>query len=266
MARTIGSIVLDARAEHPSFTRDRHTNRDCVSHLSERHRNYYKALADDLKDRLTIEVPLTEGALVAIGSDGVVYAVASGVSGHLLLVGRADGVVYVSVAEALAGDFTLPADSLQIVAMEATLTSGVRVPVSWVPRGRNSQYGVSNNLVGTVTGFMFRPIRNPNQAPTLWDDVTELVVVYVPEPTEFDDQDAAVLQRRIEIPTVYGDVLKWDLAAFMARREMAMDPKNFPKSLLDFFVAQAAAVRADTKTTAPLDHRVQKVHRTVRNR
>jgi hypothetical protein len=262
----VRDIILDARNEHPAFTRERHSNRSCVGYLSERHRVYYKELADDLKDRLSVELLLESNALAAVGPDGIPYAVADGSDGHAIAVGRADGVAYLASPLVAQGDYTLPADSLQIIAIWATLTTAhQRVPVRWLPIAKKAQFGTGDGLVATVSGFQLTPLVNPTGIGTLWDAVESITVAYIPEPPEFDDERLETLDQEILIPTVYGHCLKWQLAAFMARHEAAMN-KEFPARLLQFYLSEATAAGERARSGAVLDHRIIKQHRTTRNR
>lgn len=226
-ALSVRRIILNARDEHHAFTRERHSNRALVDYLSERHRIYYKELADDLKDRLSVEVTLEPDA---------------------------------------AGDYTLPSDSLQILAVWATLTTQQqRIPVTWVPIANRAMLPTGSGPLATVSGFILRPLINPSDMASLWDSIESITVAYVPEPPEFDVTAAETIDQQILIPSVYGHVLKWELAAFMARRERAKDP-NFPDSLLQFFLGEAKAAAERGKASAPSDHRAIKSHRTRRNR
>jgi hypothetical protein len=263
----IGDIIFDARNEHAAFSRDRHGNRTLVDYLSERHRVYYKELADELKDRLSVEL-LVEGNVLAIrGSDGVVYALETGHEGHQIVVGRLDGIPYLAAALLTMGDFTLPPDSLQIISIWATLTTQqALVPVSWLPQSKRPQYGMtSERLPATVNGFQLKPLVNPAGTQSLWDSVESLTVAYVPEPVELEGEDPATLDREIEIPSIYGHVLKWELTAFMARREAATN-KDFPPALVKFYLEEAVRARETTKAGAIMDHRIVKQHRATRNR
>jgi hypothetical protein len=261
----IGDIIQGARDEHPSFSRDRHSHRICIDYLSERHRVYYKELADVLKDRLSVEAQVDANVLAIQGADGVVYAIDSGQAGHQVVVGRLDGVPYLATALISQGDFTLPPDSLQIIAISAEISgTAERRPVGWLGQSQRSQ-GSSGELVGTVVGFQFQPLINPPDTQTEWDEVEALHVAYIPEPPEFDSTSAATLEDEILIPTVYGHVLKWELAAFLARREMATN-KDFPPDLASFYAGEAIQSREATKAGAVLDHRLIKTHRTARNR
>jgi hypothetical protein len=224
---TVRAILDDARDEHHAFTQERHSNRALVKYLSERHRVYYKLLADQLKDRLSIETTLT------LGTDG---------------------------------SFTLPQDSLQIVAVWATMTpGGDRRPVTWVPIGKKGGIPQVSGLVATVTGFQLTPLVNPTGSGSVWDSVASVTVAYVPEPAELDVTDPAVLEAQVSIPTIYAHALKWELAAFMARRERAKDP-DFPDSLLKFFLENAKLATDSGAGAAAGDHRLIKQHRTTRNR
>lgn len=267
MPPTIGDILLNARNEHKAFSRDRHSNRTLVDYLSERHRAYYKQLADELKDRLSTETLLEENVLAIQGSDGVVYAIDSGHEGHQLVVGRLDGIPYLAAALITMGDFTLPPDSLQIIAIWATLTSQQElVPVSWLPQQKRAQFGMtSERLAATVNGFQLKPLVNPAGTQSLWDSVESVTVSYVPEPAELDGEDPATLARALELPSIYGDVLAWELKAFMARREAAIN-KEFPPALVKFYTEEAVRAKEATATGAIMDHRIVKQHRTTRNR
>lgn len=267
MPLRIGDILLDARNEHTAFSRERHGNRTLVDYLSERHRVYYKQLADELKDRLSVEALLDPNVLAIQGSDGIVYALDTGHEGHQVVVGRIDGVPYLATALLTMGDFTLPPDSLQIIAIWATLTTQQElVPVSWLPQSKRAQFGMtSERLAATVNGFQLKPLVNPAGTQSLWDSVDTVTVAYVPEPAELDGEDPATLDREIEIPSVYGHVLKWELTAFMARRETATN-KDFPPALVKFYADEAMRARETTATGAVMDHRIIKQHRTTRNR
>jgi hypothetical protein len=224
---TVRRIVLNARDEHHNFTRERHSNRALVDFLSERHRTYYKELADDLKDRLSVEVDLTADA---------------------------------------DGNYALPADSLQIVAIWATLTTlEQRIPVTWMPVGNKAMIPTGAGPLATVTGFTLKPLINPNDMASLWDSVASVTVTYIPEPPQFDTTAAETIDQVLSIPSVYGHVLKWELAAFMARRERGKDP-NFPESLLRFYNDEAKQAAERARPGVPFDHRVVKTHRTRRNR
>lgn len=272
MPLIIGEIILDARTEHPAFTREKHSNRICVDYLSERHRVCYKAVADELKDRLSISrsvAAVIAGSLVGVDAAGAAYAVSSGADGYAVAVG-ADLVPYV-VGPVISSDpfndgFVLPSDSLQIIAIWATLkTAQQRIPVRWVNQAKDSQFGTGDGLVATVNGFRLKPIVNPTGVQSLWDSVESVTVAYVPEPAEFDSLAPATLALEISIPTVYGHVLKWELVAFLGRRESAINP-DFPKALLSFYDGQVTQARSDATSGAILDHRIVKVHRTTRNR
>lgn len=271
MPLTVRDIIADARDEHPSFTRERHSQRGAVRYLSERHRSYYAKLADDLKDRLSqgqeVAAVIT-GQLVGVDAGGTPYTVATGEDGYAVAVG-ADLTPYlvgpVIASDPFADGFVLPADSLQILTIWATVTSGLKVPVNWLPVGRQAQYGTPVGLTATVSRFRLSPIKNPADAQTAWDEVTSVTVVYVPEPAEWDAADVETLDIELEIPTVYGHVLKWELAAWFARREVAMGNK-FPRGLLELYTANAKAEREGVAGRMPLDHRVVKQHRLVRNR
>ena len=224
---TVRGIIEDARDEHHGFTQERHSNRALVRYLSERHRVYYKQLADDLKDRLSVEVTLSPD---------------------------------------VNGDYALPPDSLQIVAVWATLTTQQqRIPVTWVPIANRAMLPTGAGPLATVSGFTLRPLINPSDMASLWDSIASISVVYIPEPPEFDVTDVETLDAQILIPTIYGHALKWELAAFMARRERAKNA-DFPDSLLQFFLGEAKRAAESGAASAPSDHRFIKSHRTRRNR
>lgn len=273
MPLRIGDILLDARNEHTAFTRERHGNRTLVDYLSERHRVYYKQLADELKDRLSTArdiAAVIAGTLVGIDAAGNPYVVPSGADGYAVGVG-VDGLPYALTGVVISLDpfndgFVLPADSLQIIAIWASLsTAHERVPVSWLPQPRRAQFTTGERLAATVNGFRLLPLINPDGVQSLWDSVESVTVSYVPEPAELDGEDPATLNRAIEIPTVYGHVLKWELTAFMARREAATN-KEFPAALVKFYADEAVRARETTATGAVMDHRIIKQHRTTRNR
>ena len=270
----VGDIILAARDEHASFTRERHSQRSCVAYLSERHRVYYKELADQLKDRLSVArqfASVIGGSLVGVDADGNPFAVEILPSGGAALFVGSDTVPYVGDSStdpfgSSTTGFVLPSDSLQIIAIWAELSGGMRMPVSWEQQGSYAKFPASERgLLATVNHFRLTPLRNPTTVQSAWDDVQSLTVAYVPEPPEFDDLDPATLEQEISIPTVYGHVLKWELAAWMARREMAVDEK-FPPGLAQFFLGEVRDQRASTKEAVQLDHRPVKVHRMGRNR
>lgn len=272
MTLLVRDIIADARDEHPSFTRERHSQRAAVRYLSERHRHHVRALADELKDRLTVPreiATVISGALVGVDAGGNPYTISTGADGYAVAVG-ADGVPYllpeVINTDPFAQGFVLPADSMQIVALWAEFTSGQKVPIHWLPVGRAVQAGVPQGLVATVTQFRLSPVRNPDTAQTQWDDVVSVTVVYIPDPEEFDVTAVDVLDVAITLPGVYGHVLKWELAAWFAKRELALDPKGFPVKLLALFTEQARGETDFAKRHVPLDHRVVKTHRLTRNR
>jgi len=269
----VKEIILSARDEHPSFTRDRHSQRQCVSYLSERHRVYYKALADQLKDRLSVArefASVIGGTLVGVDADGNPFALETLPSGGFALHVGSDTVPYVgdSSSDPFGSSdtgFVLPGDSLQIIAIWAEMSAGVRLPVSWEQQASFAKIASGDGLLATVNHFRLTPLRNPTDIQSAWDDVQSLTVAYVPEPPEFDTLDPDTLDQEISIPTVYGHVLKWELAAWMARREKATDP-NFPDGLLTFFQDEVRRERETTKEGARMDHRPIKMHRMARNR
>jgi len=269
----VRDIILSARDEHPSFTRERHSQRSCIGYLSERHRSYYKDLADELKDRLSVArefASVVGGGLVGVDVDGNPFALEILPAGGFALHVGSDTVPYVgdSSADPFGSSdtgFVLPGDSLQIITIWAEMSGGVRLPVSWEQQSAYAKMASGDALLATVNHFRLTPLRNPSGTQSLWDDVQSLTVAYIPEPPEFDDLDPDTLDREISIPTVYGHVLKWELAAWMARREKAMDEK-FPDGLLTFFQEEVRRQRESVKEGARMDHRPIKVHRSARNR
>jgi hypothetical protein len=267
----IGEIIIAARDEHPLFTRDRHPDRVCVTYLSERHRHYYKQLADEMRDRLSQAVTVAaviSGQLVGVDPAGIPFPAPAGGDGYAVFVG-ADTVPYLGdflvASDPFADGFALPAESIQIIGIWADLPNE-RLPIHWQTQPKQARFQTGEGLEATVNGWRLSPIKNPPQARTLWDQVTAIIVAYVPAPAEFDTSTAAVLEQEISIPTSYGHVLKWELAAMMARHELALDPKAFPTKLADFFEGKAKEVRGEALEGARLDHRTVKVHRMGRNR
>lgn len=269
MPLTAGDIIKAARLQHPAFHRDRHTDFVCLTHLSERQRVHLKHLADVLNDRLSQARTVADtiaGDLIGVDSGGTPYTVSTGADGYAVAVG-ADGIPY-AIGPVIASDpytdgFPLPTTALQIVDIYATLTDGVTlVPVVWLEQRIHSKSSTSGigPLTAIVNGWRLIPQKNPTNSDGMWLDVASVTVVWIEEPAVL-----TALADALTIPTIYGHTLEWEVAAFLARREHALDP-NFPASLEQFFLGEAQQAKEQNVEQARKDHRVVKALTLSRNR
>jgi len=268
MPLTAGEVIQPARDLHPQFSRDRHPDRVCLDFIEHRQRTYFKELADVLKDRLSRARTLADtiaGALVGVDASGVAYFASTGGDGFAVAI-DAGGTPYllpdVISLDPYADGFVLPETALQIVDVYATLADSNRVmPVHWMEQRQKARAGSTPaELVATVNGFRLLPLKNPLDGSSGWDHVESVTVVWIDEPAPLTS-----LASQLAVPTIYGQVLTWDLTAMLARRERTLNPE-FPADLGQMYGEMASAERRDLVVTVPFDHRVVKERRFARNR
>jgi len=265
---TVGTIITNARLHHALFHRDAHPDRACVAFLSMQHRIHWKALAHQLKDRLsqareiadTISDSLVgvdaDGNLYQVSTEGDGYAVALDGGGFLYLVG--DPITL----DPYSDGFPLPSGAIEIIHILATFSDNSQKPVVWQPQADVGNFSGYSDLRAFVNGWRLFPIKNPTDGThTPWEDVTSVTIHWVDDVAAF-----SALTDTIALPAVYEYVLEAELVAFLASRQSALTPEDFPPAL----AAQMGevAMRDVAKLTAgtELDHRRLRVSQARRNR
>lgn len=265
-----GDLIQAARDFHPrEFSRDRHPHRACLSFLSDRQRQHLKELADVLKDRLSQSraiAAVISGSLVGVDSTGTPYPVPPNTDGYAVGVDSV-GTLYL-LSPIIASDpyvtgFPLPDNSLELVDIYATLSDGTTfVPIDWLTQRVHSRAGTAGprSLSAIVNGWRLIPQKNPTNEDGLWTDVISVTVSWIAEPPAL-----TALASVLTIPTVYGRQLEYELAAFLARREHALNPA-FPQDLVQFYTEQAESGKAANVAAARMDHRTLKSKTILRTR
>lgn len=268
---TAGTIIQRARDQSPAFVVEKYPDRVALVHLSDRHATIYRALAHGLKDRFSEARKVADtisNALVGVDSDGVAFSVTTSGDGFDVIYSgdaQTDTGFFYTGPTAIAVDpytdgFPLPSDSIEIIEIYAENTdTNLQWPVRWHPQGDARRFSGLHSLSAIVNGWRLFPIKNPTNLTTKWEDVNNVVVSYVAEPSDLDD-----LLDLMVIPHVYQHVLKWELAVFFARRQRQLEPEG--PDMLSLFKAELDEARGLIPATLTLDHEQVKVHQTQRIR
>lgn len=276
MSTAVGGLIRRARDRHVNFSVANHTNRVALAFLSTRQQELLKQLAADLKDRLSEARQIADTiatSLVGVDGAGTPYAIMTSGDAVGFIVG-ADGVPYlddtVIALDPYADGFPLPADSLHLIDVYATMTTGAVRPVHIIPQGDWPDRSGVSDLFAFVNGWRLMALRNPVpstsvQDVTPWTAVESVTMVWVDTPARFSE-GAGWEDQTLTLPDLYADVLEYDLTAYLATIEYARDKETFPADLVSLYTKQAAEALGKALSGAKNDNRGLRVHRTRLNR
>lgn len=277
MTTTVGSLVQRGRDHDPAFTIANHPHRVALAFLSTRHQELLKALAADLKDRLSEARSIAteiSGELVGVDAAGVAYTFETSGDGYDVIVGS-DGIPYLGsliAFDPFADGFPLPANSLHIIDIYATMReTSAFMPITVVPQlDYSRRSGVGGDLLAVINGWRLMPLRNPvpttdSGDTTRWASVTAVTVVWIDTPVRFEEERDWEAQL-VALPDLYAVALEYELAAHLASREYARDPKNFPAGMVTLHKTAATEALARAMNGVRTDHKGFKTQTTRRNR
>jgi len=266
---TAGTVIQRSRDLSSDFVVERHPDRGAVDYLSDRHAQTYRKIANILRDRFSEGRNVADtisNSLVGVDSNGVAFSVTTSGDGFDVIVDATSEFLYTGPT-AIAQDpyttgFPLPEDAIEIIEIYAENSStNTQWPVRWHPHGDARRFTGLHTLSAVVNNWRLVPIKNPTNLETRWDDVTNVVVVYISEPAALTTLASVLL-----VPHVYQHVFKWELAMYFSGRERALtDGSGVDMSSL-FAQELARALSEIDAKTLELEHSHIKVHSTRRIR
>jgi hypothetical protein len=285
MATTVANLIARARLHHGNFVEDRHPNVVLLSLLSTRHRELLRDLAGPLKDRLSESRNIADtidGALVGISASGgggaggpatpIAYSVTTSGDGYDVIVDTG-GFAYtgptVIATDPYSAGFVLPADSIQIIDLYGVATdSGKYLEIEVVPQQDiHKRSGSSAMLFAIMNGWRLIPIQNPpsNTGTSLWDRISSVTVTWIDNPVVFSVTGDWGAQT-FSLPDPYVDALEWELAAFMAAREVVTGDTDIAAGYADRLQRDADRRMAAVFAGSRSDHRPVKFRQARRSR
>jgi len=274
MTTTVGALMVRARAHHPSFGEEVVPAWSLLSKLSLEHRQLIRDMAEHLKSRLGEGrqiAAVIANSLVGIDSGGAPYATSTSDDGYDVIEDVA-GFAYTGpnllATDPFQDGFPMPDDSMKVLAIYATLQSqGELHPIHVFNLDDTAYLSGVAQLHAIMSGWRLKPVTNPplNQSGTLWNAVTAVTVLYIPEPPRFQDLGVWETQPLL-LPDLYCDALEMGLVAFCARVAATTEGHERVAPLIQVFEQEAQVARQRAIQQARFDEKPVRVHQARRNR